>query len=126
MKDLPMSLKRKETMRGDPDRRVREMNWDEFEAQLSPSACGGSHELYRGSVERPFVLPVRGGNRPARGEWHHFDDACATSRTLTSKKSVLPASGWLKSRTTVSFFTSEIRGKTFRPSGVVPSSCVPT
>jgi len=35
-----MSMKRKGTVRGDPDRRIYAMEWDEFEARLSRSARG--------------------------------------------------------------------------------------
>lgn len=39
----------------------------------------------RAASEFSQAFPMRGDDRPAWGKWNHFGDACATSRTLTSK-----------------------------------------
>lgn len=81
--------------------------WVEDRSGNNETEIAGCEGLYKGADHEAIV---RGGERPAAGVLNSFDVACATSSTLTSKWRVLPASGWLKSSTIVSFFTSEIRG----------------
>lgn len=54
-----MRRKPRATTPGDPDRRVREMSWDEFEAQLSRSARGGKSRAASDQALRDHFGPEK-------------------------------------------------------------------
>ena len=66
------------------------------EAILTSGSTWGAYQHYGQATAKLIKQPeknstdtlsgfVRDGDRPARRGWNHFNEACATSRTLTSK-----------------------------------------
>ena len=54
-----MSRKPKATMRGDSDRRIPAMDWEEFEAQLSRSASRGTSRTVTDQALRDYFGPEK-------------------------------------------------------------------